>query len=168
MSERPADLPAVGSRLLSELRAETAHADNKAALLLGALSMTAGLLGGLLATRRWAVSQLSPAGTVLWWAAVTALAGSLLSLLAAVRPRYSKTSWSPGRPLTYFDDIHRAASQGLLAEALDRTRANPDAGLLSALAENSRIVAGKHCWIRAGLGFYCAGVILLPAALALH
>ncbi|MFG1808368.1 Pycsar system effector family protein [Streptomyces sp. NPDC049040] len=157
-----------GSRLLSELRAETAHADNKASLLLGALSMTAGLLGGLLATRRWSVSDLSPTGTVLWWGAVTALAGSLLSLLLAVRPRYSTSAWSPGRPLTYFDDIRRAAGQGLLAEALDHTRASSDTGLLSALAENSRIVASKHFWIRVGLDFYCAGVLLLPVALALH
>lgn len=168
MNERVPDGSTAGSRLLSELRAETAHADNKASLLLGALSMTAGLLGGLLATRRWSVSHLSPSGTVLWWGAVTALAGSLLSLLLAVRPRYSTSSWSPGRPLTYFDDIRRAAEQGLLAEALDRTRASPDAGLLSALAENSRIVASKHFWIRVGLDFYCAGVLLLPVALALH
>ena len=168
MSEPAPDGSAAGLRLLSELRAETAHADNKASLLLGALSMTVGLLGGLLATRRWSVSQLSLTGTVLWWAAVTALAGSLLSLLLAVRPRYSTRAWSPGRPLTYFDDICRAARQGLLAEALDRTRTNPDTGLLSALTENSRIVAHKHRWIRAGLDFYCAGVVLLPTALALH
>lgn len=168
MNERAPDGSTTGSRLLSDLRAETAHADNKASLLLGALSMTVGLLGGLLATRRWSVSQLSPIGTVLWWAAVTALAGSLLSLLLAVRPRYSTSAWSPGHPLTYFDDICRAAERGLLAEALDRTRASPDTGLLSALAENSRIVASKHLWIRVGLDFYCAGVLLLPVALALH
>ncbi len=151
-----------------ELRAETAHADNKASLLLGALSMTVGLFGGLLATRRWTVSQLSAAGTVLWWAAVAVLAGSLLSLLLAVRPRYGASPWRPGRPLTYFDDIRRAAGQGLLAEALDHTTTDPDAGLLSALAENSRIVDRKHRWIRAGLALYLAGAVLLPTALALR
>ena len=158
----------VGSRLLVELRAETAHADNKASLLLGALSMMVGLLGGLLAARGWALSWLSATGTVLWWAALTALAGSLLFLLLAVLPRYSSSHWSPGRPLTYFDDIRRAARQGLLAEALDHTRANPDAGLLDALTENSRIVGRKHRWIRVGLAAYCAGVVLLPIALVLR
>lgn len=168
MSGPDADGSAVGFRLLMELRTEAAHADNKASLLLGTLSMTAGLLGGMLATRRWAVSQLSATGTVLWWAAVTALAGSLLSLLLAVRPRYGRSPWAPGRPLTYFDDIRRAARQGLLAEALDHTRTDPDAGLLSALTENSRIVGCKHRWIRAGLAFYFAGALLLPAALGLR
>jgi hypothetical protein len=158
----------VGFRLLMELRAEAAHADNKASLLLGILSMTAGLLGGLLATRRWAVPQLSAGGTALWWTAVTALAGSLLSLLIAVRPRYSRSPWIPGRPLTYFDDIRRASRQGLLAEALERTRSDSDAGLLSALTENSRIVDCKHRWISAGLTCYFAGTVLLPTAFALR
>lgn len=159
---------AVGARLLVELRAEEAHADNKASLLLGALSMTVSLLGGVLAARGWALSRLSVAGAVVWWAALAALAGSLLSLLLAVLPRYSSSHWSPGHPLTYFDDICRAAKQGLLAEALDRTAVNPNAGVLSALAENSRIVGSKHRWIRVGLAAYCAGLVLLPTALFLR
>jgi hypothetical protein len=162
------DDTAVGPRLLRELRFEAAHADSKASLLLGALSMTVGLLGGLLAARGWALSRLTATGAVLWWAALTALAGSLLSLLLAVFPRYSRNQWAPGRPLTYFDDIRRAAEQDLLAEALDDTGANPDAGLLDALTENSRIVRSKHRWIRVGLATYCAGMVLLPTALILH
>lgn len=168
MNGLPPDAAPTGPRLLTELRAETARADHKASLLLGALSMTVSLLGALLATRGWSLSQLSATGIVLWWAALTALAGSLLSLLLAVLPRYSTSPWNPGRPLTYFDDIRRAARQGLLAEALAHTQENPTAGLLDALTENSRIVASKHRWIRAGLATYCAGAVLLPTALVLR
>ncbi|MFC4032988.1 Pycsar system effector family protein [Streptomyces polygonati] len=156
-----------GSRLLTELRAEIAHADNKASVLLGALSMTAGLLGALLAARQWAPGRLSAPGAVLWWTGVMALAGSLLALLLAIVPRYGRERWAPGRPLTYFDDIRRAADQQGLARALADTEAAADTGLLDALSATSRIVGSKHLWIRAGLAAYCVGAVLVPSALIL-
>lgn len=165
---RAAGGPGVGGHLLAEVRAEAAHADSKAALLLGALSMTVGLLGGLLAARGGALSGLSGTRTGLLWVGLTALAGSLVCLLLAVLPRYGSSRWAPGRPLTYFDDIRRAADQGVLAEALDATEEDPTGGLLEALAQNSRIVGSKHRWIRAGLAAYCAGLVLLPAALTIR
>ncbi|MFI0786753.1 Pycsar system effector family protein [Streptomyces lydicus] len=157
--------PGVGWRLLTEVRAETTHADSKAALLLGALSMTVGLLGGLLATRGGVLSGPSDIGAGLLWTALTALAGSLVCLLLAVLPRYGSRRWAPGRPLTYFKDIRRAADQGLLAEALAASEEDPTGGLLEALAQNSRIVDSKHRWIRVGLAIYCAGVVVLLTAL---
>ncbi|MCT2591427.1 DUF5706 domain-containing protein [Streptomyces sp. N2-109] len=159
-----ADAPAVGVRLLTELRSETAHADSKAAVLLGAMSMTVSLLGGLLVARGWSPSRLSATGSTLLWAAMAVLAGALMCLLLAVLPRYGTSRWSPGRPLTYFDDIRRATQDGRLAEALAVTETRHADGVLEALAQNSRIVAAKHRWIRAGLGAYCAGVLLLPLA----
>ncbi|ARH94298.1 Pycsar system effector family protein [Streptomyces sp. MOE7] len=164
MSSGGVHIPTVGARLLMELRSETARADSKASLLLGAISMTVSLLGGLLAARGWSLSGLSVPGSVLLWVAVTALAGALGCLLLAVLPRYGTSRWSPGRPLTYFDDIRRAAEGGRLAEALAVTEAQQADGVLEALAQNSRIVGAKHRWIRAGLAAYCAGVVLLPIA----
>ncbi|MFI0710358.1 Pycsar system effector family protein [Streptomyces inhibens] len=157
-------IPTVGARLLTELRSETARADSKASLLLGAMSMTVSLLGGLLAARGWSLSGFSAPGIVLLWVAMAALAGALGCLLLAVLPRYGTSRWSPGRPLTYFDDIRRAAEGGRLAEALAVTEAHQADGVLEALAQNSRIVGVKHRWIRAGLAAYCAGVVLLPIA----
>ncbi|MEU6083059.1 Pycsar system effector family protein [Streptomyces sp. NPDC047108] len=157
-----------GGRLLAEVRVETARADSKAALLLGALSMAVGLFGGILAARGEVLSGLSVTGTALLWAGLATLAGSLVCLLLAVLPRYGSSRWAPGRPLTYFDDIRRAADHGLLIEALDATEADPNAGLLEALTQNSRIVGSKHRWIRAGLAAYCTGVVLLPTALTIR
>lgn len=164
MNSSGAEVPSVGARLLAELRSETAHADSKASLLLGIMSMTVSLLGGLVAARRWFLSGLSVPGSVLVWVAVAALAGALGCLLLAVLPRYGTGRWSPGKPLTYFDDIRRAAEGGRLAEALAVTEESQADGVLEALAQNSRIVGSKHWWIRAGLGFYCTGVVLLPIA----
>ncbi|BCK66897.1 hypothetical protein Srufu_008500 [Streptomyces libani subsp. rufus] len=164
MSSDGVHIPTVGARLLSELRSETARADSKASLLLGAMSMTVSLLGGLLAARGWSLSGLSAPASVLLWVAMAALAGALGCLLLAVLPRYGTSRWSPGRPLTYFDDIRRAAEGGQLAEALAVTEAHQADGVLEALAQNSRIVGSKHRWIRAGLAAYCAGVVLLPIA----
>ncbi|MGQ4447460.1 Pycsar system effector family protein [Streptomyces griseus] len=164
MSSDDVHIPTVGARLLSELRSETARADSKASLLLGAMSMTVSLLGGLLAARGWSLSGLSAPASVLLWVAMAALAGALGCLLLAVLPRYGTSRWSPGRPLTYFDDIRRAAEGGRLAEALAVTEAHQADGVLEALAQNSRIVGSKHRWIRAGLAAYCAGVVLLPIA----
>ncbi|MFF9479712.1 Pycsar system effector family protein [Streptomyces sp. NPDC014733] len=150
----------VGPRLLTELRSETARADSKASLLLGVMSMTVSLLGA----RGWSLSGLSVPGSVLVWVAMAALAGALGCLLLAVLPRYSSSRWSPGRPLTYFDDIRRAAEGGRLAEALAVTETHQTEGVLEALAQNSRIVGAKHRWIRTGLAAYCAGVVFLPLA----
>ncbi|MEE6269686.1 Pycsar system effector family protein [Streptomyces diastatochromogenes] len=158
------EIPSVGARLLAELRSEAARADSKASLLLGVMSMTVSLLGGLVAGHGWSLSRISVSGGVLLWVAMAALAGALGCLLLAVLPRYGTSQWSPGQPLTYFDDIRRATEDGRLAEALAVTEESQADGVLKALAQNSRIVGAKHRWIRAGIGSYCAGVALLPIA----
>ncbi|KOG47852.1 hypothetical protein ADK38_45625, partial [Streptomyces varsoviensis] len=61
------------------------------------------------------------------------------------------SQWQPGRRLSYFGDIQRAAALGRLADALADTERDPLTGLVVALTENSRIATRKHQWIRAGL-----------------
>ncbi|MEW1861548.1 DUF5706 domain-containing protein [Streptomyces sp. NBC_00669] len=156
-----------GQRLLAELRSEISHADNKASVLLGALSMTAGLVGALLAAHGWTPTRLATADQFLWWSGIASLAGCLLALLLAITPRYGSDLWAPGRPLTYFDDIRRAVAQDVLPRALADTDAAADAGLIDALSATSRIVGTKHTWIRVGLIAYAAGAVLLPSALLL-
>ncbi|MFE9405331.1 Pycsar system effector family protein [Streptomyces sp. NPDC006530] len=151
-------------RLLTELRAEIARADAKASVLVAALGMTAGVVGGQLGTRNWTPGQLSPAGAAFWWAGTAALALALLGPLMAILPRYRGAAWTPGRPLSYFGDIHQAVRQDVLAQALADSERAPAASLMAALAENSRIATRKHQWIRGGLLAFCAGSVLLPAA----
>lgn len=154
-----------GMQLLGDLRAEIARADTKASVLVGALGITAGLLGG----RGWGPAALSPTAAVLWWVGAASLVTALFALLLAVLPRYRRSSWEPGRPLTYFGDVRRAARAaraGALAAAVAETGRDPAVGLFPALAETSRIVARKHLWIRTGLiAFACAAVLLPGAAL---
>ncbi|AJE87054.1 hypothetical protein SLNWT_6678 [Streptomyces albus] len=164
MNSAETEASSVGARLLAELRVETARADGKASLLMGAVSMTVTMYGALLAACGRSLSRLSAPGSVLLWAAMAALAGAFGCLLLAVLPRYGTCQWSPGRPLTYFDDIRRATDGGLLAEALAATEVNQAEGVIEALAQNSRIVGAKHWWIRVGLSAYCAGAVLLPVA----
>lgn len=153
------------TRLLTELRDEVTRADAKATVLLGALGMTAGLLTALLSGRRWSPSLLSAAGSLLWWAGALALVGTLLAALLAVAPRYRRSCWQPGHPLTYFGDIRRAARTGELATALTETGRDPVGALLPAVAEVSRIAARKHLWIRSGLITFCCAVALLLGSL---
>ncbi|MFE7122187.1 Pycsar system effector family protein, partial [Streptomyces sp. NPDC057654] len=136
-----------------------------ASVLVAALGMTAGVFSALLAGRSWRPGALSGPGAFLWWAGVAALTASLFALLMAVLPRYRASQWQPGRRLSYFGDIQRAAALGRLAAALADTERDPLAGLVAALTENSRIAARKHQWIRAGLVAFCGGTLLLPAAL---
>ncbi|MGW3663574.1 Pycsar system effector family protein [Streptomyces sp. NPDC005141] len=152
-------------RLLTELRGEIARADSKASVLVAALGMTAGVFSALLAGRGWTPSELSRAGTGLWWTGAAALGLSLFALLLAVLPRYRRGTWVPGRPLCYFGDIQQAVREGRLATALADTDRDPAAGLTAALVETSRIAARKHQWIRTGLIAFCAGTALLPTAL---
>jgi hypothetical protein len=152
-------------RLLAETRAEITRADNKASVLVAALGMTAGVSSGLLAGRNWTPSALSTAGAVVWWAGVLSLLLSLFALLLAVLPRYRLSAWTPGEPLSYFGDIQQAVRQGHLDTALTDTAQRHAAGLTRALAENSRIAARKHQWIRTGLIAFCTGTVLLPASL---
>ncbi|MFE9554175.1 Pycsar system effector family protein [Streptomyces sp. NPDC006692] len=151
-------------RLLTELRAEIARADSKASVLIAGLGMTAGVVGGQLGARGWAPGELSTAGAGLWWTGTAALALALLGALMAVLPRYRGATWAPGRPLSYFGDIQQAVRQDWLAQALADTELAPTASLMAALAENSRIAARKHQWIRGGLLAFCVGAVLLPAA----
>ncbi|MEU6679171.1 Pycsar system effector family protein [Streptomyces sp. NPDC046925] len=155
-----------GAQLLADLRTEIARADSKATVLVGALSMSTGLLGGLLASRSWTPSLLSAPAGVLWWAGVTSLAGALISLLLAVIPRYRRSRWRSGEPLTYFGDVHRAARAGQLDAALAEAGLDPMRGLLPTLTETSRIAARKHLWIRIGLiAFGCASLLLTGSLL---
>ncbi|MEV6074175.1 MULTISPECIES: Pycsar system effector family protein [unclassified Streptomyces] len=165
----PAPPPGTGteaaSRLLLDLRSEIARADSKAAVLVAALGMSAGVVSGLLAGSDWEPAALSGTGETCWWMGTAALAASLVALLMAVLPRYRASKWAPGEPLTYFGDIRRAVRQERLAEALAATERAPAASLLVALAETSRIATRKHQWIRAGLVTFSIGAVLLPASL---
>ncbi|MGW0603097.1 Pycsar system effector family protein [Streptomyces sp. NPDC002640] len=152
-------------RLLTDLRAEITRADQKASVLVAALGITAGAFSGLVAGEKWSPADLSDVAAALWWTGGSALVVSLASLLLAVVPRYRRSTWAPGDPLSYFGDIRQAVRLGLLADALEDTERRPVAGLTAALTETSRIAARKHQWIRLGLCGFCAGVVLLPVSL---
>ncbi|WP_328972764.1 Pycsar system effector family protein [Streptomyces sp. NBC_00239] len=164
----PPDLvPATAERLLADLRLEAARADTKGSVLVAAQGMAAAALVGVLTVRGWQPESLSALGRVIWWTGTACFLLSLISLLMAVIPRYRSRSWRPGLPLTHFADIHSAArlGQAALAEALRDTERARAAAVLLALTENSRIVAGKYGWLRAGIAGFTASVMLLPGAL---
>ncbi|MFD6434028.1 Pycsar system effector family protein [Streptomyces venezuelae] len=156
-----------GARLLTEVRAEISRADSKAAVVVGAIAMAVGLLGGLVVSRGWDPSQLALPGAVVWWTGICALVTSLLAMLLAVVPRYRRSVWEPGLPLGYFGDIRRAADVGALTQALTEADRDPTPLLVNALAATSRIAAHKHLWIRVGLLALAAAALLLPIALLL-
>jgi hypothetical protein len=152
-----------GARLLADLRAEITRADAKAAVLVGMLGLMSGVLallppGGLRHVP-------SSSADLLRWAGVISLVCALCALLLAIVPRFGSTRWEPGRPLTYFGDIQRAARSGELTVALTETGRDPFGALLVALAETSRIAARKHQWIRAGLIALICASLLLPGSL---
>ncbi|WP_257002584.1 Pycsar system effector family protein [Streptomyces albidoflavus] len=102
----------VAARLLAGRHTEIGRADSKAAVLVAALGMTAGVFTGLLAGKDWAPGSLGAAGLVLWWAGTAALAVSLLALLLAVLPRYRADAWAPGEPLSYMDGVFQRPGPG--------------------------------------------------------
>ncbi|MDT0267694.1 DUF5706 domain-containing protein [Streptomyces sp. DSM 44915] len=155
----------LAEELLRETRVEIARADSKAALLVTALGLGAGLFGGSLANADWSPSALPAVGQLTWWAGALALALALTAFLLAVAPRFGPGHWAPGEPLTYFKDIHEAAGRGELAEALAATEAAPRARLLRALEFNSRIASVKLRWVRDGLVSATTGMVLISAAL---
>ncbi|UDM01537.1 Pycsar system effector family protein [Streptomyces longhuiensis] len=162
----PGDLELrTATQLLTDLRSEIARADSKATVLVGVLSMSAGILGGLLADRNWSPARLPAHAAVLWWAGAVSLVTALFALLLAVVPRYGVNSWEPGQPLTYFDDVRRATQAGCLTAALAETVRDPARGLLFALSETARIAARKHLWIRIGLFAFGCAAVLLPGSL---
>ncbi|MFG3228394.1 Pycsar system effector family protein [Kitasatospora sp. NPDC048194] len=163
----PAPAPPPGAALLAELRTEIARADSKAAVLVAALGVIVGTLGGLLTSNGWAPHQLSVPARILLAAGGLGIAVSLVSLLLAVLPRYGRSSWRPGRPLGYFGDIRRAAEQGLLAEALAESEQLAAEAVRTALAENSLIASRKHSWVRVGILAFGAGLFPLVTALLL-
>ncbi|GGS86682.1 MULTISPECIES: Pycsar system effector family protein [Streptomyces] len=155
------------ARLLADLRVEIARADSKAALLVGALGMTAGVIGGEVPGPHRSPGSFSAVGMTLWWAGAAALGLALLALLLAVMPRSLRSDWHEGSPLAYFGDIWAADRQGRLADALADTDRDPGSAVRAALAANSLIAVRKHQWIRVGLAAYGSGALLLPTALFL-
>lgn len=154
-----------GTQLLADLRGEIARADAKAAVLVGALGLSAGVPAALLSNRHWSPALLPVPAALLWWAGVASLAVALLALVLAVIPRCLASRWTPGRPLTYFGDVRRAARSGRLPSALAETGRDPGYGLLLALAETSDIALRKHLWIRTGLIAFGSSAVLLPGSL---
>ncbi|MFF9311166.1 Pycsar system effector family protein [Streptomyces sp. NPDC014748] len=152
-----------GARLLTDLRAEIARADAKATVLAGVLGLTVG--PAALPAGRHCDTALPLPAALLWWSGVAALLVAVLALLLTVVPRYRQSRWEPGRPLTYFGDVRRAARTGELVMALEETGDNPLGALLPALGEASRIAARKHLWIRAGLIAFACSAVLVPASL---
>lgn len=157
--------PRADVQLLADLRGEIARADAKAAVLVGMLGLTAGVLSALLINLRWSPARLPAAAALLWWSGAAMLVTSLFALLLAVTPRYGRSHWAPGLPLTYFGDIRRAVSAGLLGSALADTERAPARALRAALAENSRIAARKHFWIRTGLIAFGGSALLILLSL---
>lgn len=153
------------SRLLADLRTEISRADSKAAVVVAALGMSAGVISAVLVSQGWTPDRLARPGAFLWWAGAVLLAAALLSLSLVVLPRYRVSAWTPGTPLTYFGDIQQAVRQNRLPVALAETERLPMAALLAALTETSRIATRKHQWIRAGLIAFWLGALMFPAAL---
>lgn len=167
MTTTPSEDPRIqaGYRILADLRDEITRADAKATVLVAVLGMTAGALGALRADRDWGHSPPSTAAALLWWLGALSLIVALFALLLAVVPRYRRSRWEAGQPLTYFGDVRRAALVGELDTALSATGRAPAEALLVALAETSRIAARKHLWVRAGLIAFATAAVLLPGSL---
>ncbi|MET9590883.1 Pycsar system effector family protein [Streptomyces sp. NPDC006516] len=155
------------TRLLADLRTEISRADSKAAVVVAALGMSAGVISAVLVSQDWTPDRLARPGAYLWWGGATLLTAALLSLSLVVLPRYRVRAWSPGAPLTYFGDIQQAVRLGRLPEALAETEQLPMTALLAALTETSRIATRKHQWIRAGLIAFWLGALMFPVALAI-
>jgi hypothetical protein len=153
-----------GARLLADLRAEITRADAKAAVLAGVLGLTGSAIAALPARR---AHRAPPTVALLWWAGAVCLVIALFALLLAIVPRDGTNRWEPGRPLTYFGDIQRAARAGELTTALAETGRDPLEAVLLALTETSRIAARKHLWIRRGLVAFTGATLLLPGSLLL-
>lgn len=153
-------------RLMADLRTETARADIKGSVLVGAQGMAAAGLVAALTTRSRQPDALGVAGQVLWWAGAISFLASLIAMVLAVVPRY-RSRWQPGMPLTYFADIRRAADHGpgALEGALHDTDHAAREAVLAALGENSRIVVEKYRWLWVGTACFVASLILLPSAL---
>ncbi|MBK3564562.1 Pycsar system effector family protein [Streptomyces sp. MBT62] len=166
MTAAPGDRrSAAGVRLLADLRGEIARADAKASILVAMLGITTGVLSAVLIDRRWSPALLPARAAVLWWTGAALLVTSLFALLLAVLPRYRRSRWAPGLPLTYFGDIRRAVRTGRLVTALADTERASAQALCAALAENSRITVRKHFWIRTGLIAFAGAAVLLPTSL---
>ncbi|MYT27908.1 MULTISPECIES: Pycsar system effector family protein [unclassified Streptomyces] len=155
-------------RLIADLRAEIARADNKAAVLVAGLGVTVGALTGALSATEWRPWRLSVAAGVAWWFGCVAWGAALGLLLLAVVPRYERGPWSVERGLTYFRDIQCAVVCGQLEAALHRTERDPLPGLLSLLDELSVIAMTKHRCVRWGLGCFAVGAVAFPVMLLIE
>ena len=146
-------------RLLADMRAEIGRADTKASVLIGAI----GVSGGTVLGRTGSTTGADTVALGLGWGGFLAWSLALGFLIFATAPRYRRSTWEPGRPLSYFLDVRRAARSGRLPDALRLTEEDRLTGLVTSLDATSTIVAAKHRWIRAGSVCFALGAIPLLA-----
>ncbi|WP_206686052.1 Pycsar system effector family protein [Kribbella qitaiheensis] len=142
---------------MADLRSEIVRADTKASLLIAAMGLG---LGAPLGTSRFDPSRCSGNSVCgsSWLLACLLWLAALGCLLTALTPRYRRSSWSGGTPVTSFADIHRAARTGHLPDAVRSTGFDEQTSLLTTAADLSRIVLLKYRWIRASLICFALGM----------
>ncbi len=138
--------------LIAQNYLDIGRADGKAAILLA----TGGTLFGFFLVRRpldavWAVP--------LWWTAAVTTTGALVFLLLALAPRRGARAEEGCGLLAYYEDVVRAKTRADLSAGLRRDGSGPQARLLLALTETSRIARAKNRCVR-------HAIVLLPAITA--
>jgi hypothetical protein len=151
--------------LLGRTRAETAQADNKAAILLaGVLAMT-GSGWAVLSSSSWNPLSQGSLVTVFFWASLASVLGAVGCLAGALYPRQRSGRAAPGF-VGYFEDVVALGSVVELKQSLRR----PELDLLDVWADQiwqlCRIVQRKYSLIRWAIRFIGSAVVLGAGSVA--
>jgi hypothetical protein len=152
-------------RMLEETRADVAHADQKASVLLAALGIGFGTLVAGQFSGDWNPSSLSACGQSVWWAGIAAAVSSIVIAALAVWPRYSLTGL-PQYGITYWGHVRAFDSAHALEAALEEQDVSDLGRTTHQLWSLSRIVLTKYRCIRSALLLAAASGLLLGLAVA--
>lgn len=148
--------------MLEEVRQEIAHADEKAALLIGGIGIALTLLATGFIEGGWQLNLTSVWGRLLWIAGGLAALVSVGASSLAVWPRLSKP---PGNVIAFWGHLQGMRHQRQVAEAISRYGLREPERTFQQLLVLSMVANRKYHNIRVSMA--SAGVALVLLALAL-
>lgn len=155
------------SDLLEDTRAELSRVDSKAALLLASVGVAAGALFVGLLDGKWTPFSLDNRVEWVWWLGISAAAGGVLSIAAAVYPRMATRATPHVGAPAYYGDVAAYKDIHTFRRAIEHAP-NIQDRLVDQTFQVSRMVQRKYALLRRGLRLLLFSIAACTSALIIN
>lgn len=133
---------------LDRARADIAHAENKASILLAGILAAVGGVTAAISAAKWRVIRQPPYVTVPFWGAVATIVAAIICLICAVYPRTAPRARARPGLVAFFGDVIDLESPVELHELLSASAARLIDILVDQIWQVSAIAVHKYRYVR--------------------